>query len=173
VRCSTIRRRTPRSGTRRPSHVVFGHPSVVAAAGDAPEVDAELLGDPSHQRRRPHLGFGRGARWRLERRFLVWLSRRRRCVSDGFALVADHDEHGSHGRHLALADEDPQDGPRGRRRNLDGRLVRLDFDQRLVLGHLLTLGDEPARDLSLRQPFTQVGQLELVRHYPTLSARPG
>ena len=50
------------------------------------------------------------------------------------------------------------------RRDLDRRLVGLDLDERVVLCDLLSLDDEPARDLALGQALAEVGQLELVRH---------
>ena len=39
--------------------------------------------------------------------------------------------------------------------NLDGRLVGLDLDERIVLGDLLPLGDEPARHLALRESLAR------------------
>ena len=53
---------------------------------------------------------------------------------------------------------------RGRRGDLDRRLVRLDLDERLVLGDLVALGHEPASDLTFGQALAEVGELELVRH---------
>ena len=52
------------------------------------------------------------------------------------------------------------------RRDLDGRLVGLDLDERIVLGDLLALGHEPARDLALREALSEVGEPERARHYP-------
>ncbi len=80
------------------------------------------------------------------------------------AVAADHDQHRPDGDGRALLDEDLRDGPGGGRRDLDRRLVRLDLDERLVLGHLVADRDEPAGDLSLRQPLAEIRQLELVRH---------
>src|SRR3954464_12393800 len=59
---------------------------------------------------------------------------------------------------------DLRDAAGRRRRDLDGGLVGLDLDERLVLRHLVALGHEPACDLALGQPLAEVGQLELVRH---------
>src|SRR5262249_3703668 len=53
---------------------------------------------------------------------------------------------------------------RRRRRDLDRRLVRLHLDERVVLGDLLPLAHEPARDLAFGQALAQVGKLELVGH---------
>src|SRR5207302_6965506 len=76
----------------------------------------------------------------------------------------EHDEHRADRNNLALADEDARDASRRGRRNLDRRLVGLQFDERLVLRHLVALGNEPARDLALGQPLAEVRQLELERH---------
>ena len=68
------------------------------------------------------------------------------------------------GTTLPFLDEDARDLPGRRRGDLDGRLVRLDLDERLVLGHLVPLGDEPAGDLALGQALAEVRKLELVGH---------
>ena len=78
--------------------------------------------------------------------------------------AADDDEDGADRDDRALLDEDPRHRPGGGGRDLDRGLVGRDLDERVVLGELLALRDEPAGDLALGQPFTQVGQLELVRH---------
>ena len=79
-------------------------------------------------------------------------------------VAADHDQHGADRDDLALGDEDPRDGSASRRRDLDGRLVGRDLDERVVLGDLLALLDEPAGDLALGQALAEVRQLELVGH---------
>jgi hypothetical protein len=63
--------------------------------------------------------------------------------------VTDHDEGCADRDELALADEDARNDSLRRGWNLDGRLVRLDLDERVVLGDLLPHLDEPARDLAL------------------------
>ena len=93
-----------------------------------------------------------------------WLGQRGAARHALGAVVADHDEHRPDRDDLALRDEDPRHLAGGRRRDLDRRLVGLDLDERVVLGDLLALGDEPARDLALGQALAEVGQLELVRH---------
>ena len=79
-------------------------------------------------------------------------------------VLADHDQHGPDGHDVAFGDQDPRDLAGRRRGDLDRRLVGLHLDQRVVLGDLLPLGDEPAGDLALGQPLAEVGQLELVGH---------
>ena len=58
----------------------------------------------------------------------------------------------------------------GRRLNLDRRLVRLDLDERIVLGDLVALGDQPARDLALGQSLAEIGEPEGVGHAPQATA---
>jgi hypothetical protein len=74
------------------------------------------------------------------------------------------DERRAVGNELALADEDAGDGPGGRGGDLDGRLVGLDLDERVVLLDLLADLDEPAGDLALGNPLAEVRKLDLVRH---------
>src|SRR4029079_1512559 len=87
------------------------------------------------------------------------------------SVLADHDEHRPHRNDLAFGDENAPDLPRRRGRDLDRRLVGLDLDQRVVLGDLLTLLDEPAGDLALGQALAEVRKLELVRHQNSVSTR--
>ena len=79
-------------------------------------------------------------------------------------VAADHDQHGPDRHDVALGDADARHLPRRRGRDLDGRLVGLDLDERLVLGDLVALGHQPAGDLALGQALAEIGQLELVRH---------
>ena len=65
---------------------------------------------------------------------------------------------------FALADENPRHRPGRRRRDLDRRLVRLDLDERVVLGYLLALRHEPASDLPLGQALAEIRKLKLVGH---------
>ena len=112
VTCSTIARRIPRIGTRRPSP----DPAADARTSDswirppgpvrvdADEVDAELSRQLPHGRRGPH-GVDRLGRDDGDERL-------RRGVRAGVApldraeqllsLLADHDEHGPDGRDLRL-----------------------------------------------------------------------
>ena len=48
--------------------------------------------------------------------------------------------------------------------DLDRRLVGLHLDERVVLGDLLALLDEPAGDLPLGETLAEIRQLELVGH---------
>ena len=144
------------------AHVVLGDPALWAGALDRLELDAELLRHPPDQRRRSHPGRGLaarlgGGRCGLGAR-LLFLHRGCRPV------FADHDQDGADGNDVALGDEDPRNLAGSRRGDLDRRLVGLHLDQRVVLGDLLPLGDEPAGDLALGQPLAEVGQLELVGH---------
>jgi hypothetical protein len=101
------------------------------------------------------------------------LGARRHIVRCRRGAVADDDDDLPDRDDLALAREDLRHGSGRGGGDLDCGLVRLDLDERVVLGHDLSLCDEPAGDLPLRQTLAQVGQLELVRHQDTLSASPG
>ena len=79
-------------------------------------------------------------------------------------VAADRDEDRADGDDLALGHEDARHDARCGRRDLDGCLVRLDLHERVVLRHLLALGDEPPRNLAFREAFAEVRELELVRH---------
>ena len=89
----------------------------------------------------------------------------RRLGLGGSDLAVADDDEGSADRHeLALLHEDAGHLPAGGRGDLDGRLVGLDLDERVVfVDHLADL-DEPAGDLAFGHPFAEVGKLELVRH---------
>ena len=89
---------------------------------------------------------------------------RRRTHVGALPRLADDDEHGADGRDLSFGHENPQNRPGVRRRDLDRRLVGLDLYERVVLGELLTLGDEPARDLTLGETLAEIRQLEGLRH---------
>ena len=177
--CSATRRRTPRSGSRRPSgpcpgatlgrgrsaHVLLGHapcgpvpssaarstPSSWRSGGRAASRGHVPPGDRSGDCPRVVSGTdGAGSA--------------RGCSQPAGAVLADHDQHRPDRDDLALGDEDLRDLAGRGRRDLDGRLVGLDLDERVVLGDLLALGDEPAGDLALGQPFAEIRQLELVGH---------
>ena len=147
----------------RPADVVLGDPPVRAGAAQRRQLDAELLGEAAHERRRLHAGSAVGRHSAPPQR----PGRRAPAAAGAGAAagaVADHDEHRPDRDDLAFSDEDPRH-PAGRGRgDLDRRLVRLDLDERVVLGDLLPLLHEPAGDLALGQALAQVGQLELVGH---------
>ena len=164
----------PLIGTRRPSPVPTRRtdvglldPAARAGTGEPDELDAELLREPADGRRRTD-GLRRLGRDDRDDRLGAGDVGARVAPLDGaeqlLALLADHHEHGPDGRNLAFRDEDHEDGAGAGRGNLDGRLVRLDLDERIVLLDGLPFGHEPARDLGLRQALAEVGQLELVRH---------
>ena len=163
----------PRTGTRLPTLAPAARPDVGlhdppagAASRQPDELDAELL------RQLPHGGSRADRRRRVGRddrdERLGGLARRLVTGLDGaqelLALLADHDQHRTDGRDVPLLDEDLEHGPGARRRDLDGRLVGLDLDERLILLDVVALGDEPAGDLRLGEALAEIGQLELVRH---------
>ena len=178
VRCSTIsaadaaQRLAPAlvvgavAGAGRGAHVVLGDPPPRAGAVDAREVDAELLRDPADERRRADAPRGRrhDRDDRLRRRGLRLRpsSTARRSCSPASPITTSTVPTGDD---VALA-------RRGSRATVpaagDGIstvvLSVCDLDERVVLGDLLALGDEPAGDLALGQALAEVGQLELVRH---------
>ncbi len=127
----------------RATHVVLCDAPAWACAPDRAQVDPELLRDSPDERGRLHL---------------LWQG------SGRLAIRADQDQRSADRDELALADQDLRDLPRGGRGDLDGRLVGLDLDERVVLGDLLPDLDEPARDLALAHALAQVGKLELVGH---------
>ena len=140
----------------------FGHASLRARPGERLEVDAELLGEPADERRRADTAVGATSRG---------LSPDTASL-DGFGCGEGPAAPSSPmttstvptGTTLALLDEDLRDLARRRRGDLDRRLVRLDLDERLVLGDLVAHRHEPARDLALGQALAEIGKLELVRH---------
>ena len=146
------------------AHVLLGDLAVRAGAGD----------DRRGRRRAPGRSCGRAASRGRAPPGRVWdrswgLSLGHGRCGHGLLrparpVLADHDEHRPDRDDLALGDEDPRDLPGRRRRDLDRRLVGLDLDERIVLGDLLALRDEPAGDLALGQALAEVGQLELVGH---------
>ncbi len=139
------------------AHVLFGHPPLGARSLEGFEGDAKLLCKAAHERRRAHLA-------RRDRSWGLSPGRGRRGLLRNGAVGSDHDQHRPHRNDRALLDEDLRDLPGGGRRDLDRRLVRLDLDERLILGDLVAHGDEPAGDLALGQPLAEIGQLELVGH---------
>ena len=172
VTCSTIARRIPRTGTRRPS-----------ASGAAARTSASTIRPPGPLPCRPTsstpserascrtAGVARTAAVGSDGTTETSGSddcSETRCRLDGaqelLALGADHDEHGADRRDLALLDEDLEHRALPRRGDLDGGLVGLHLDERLILRDRVALRDEPARDLGLGQPLAEIGQLELVRH---------
>jgi DNA-binding CsgD family transcriptional regulator len=157
----------PLARPRRGAHVRLDDPPLWAAALDCEQVDAELLGKLTHGRCRPHGRGGIGWNDRDARLLARWgalLLVRLDGAKQLLALLPDDDDHSADRRDVALGDQDLQHRPGARRGDLDRRLVRLHLDERLILADGLTLLDEPARDLSLGQPFAEVGQLELVGH---------
>ena len=85
-------------------------------------------------------------------------------VKELLSARADHREGGADSGELSFARDDAQDDPGHGRADLDGRLVGLNLDDRLVLVDGLALTNEPARDLAFGQPITEIRQRERVRH---------
>ena len=143
------------------SHVVLRDPAARPGARDLGEVDTELLRDPTDDRSRLHAP-------RIRDRSGGGLRGngcgRRSDHGHRLSRLADHDELRADGGDVTLRHEDLQHRAGVRRRDLDRRLVGLDLDERVVLGDLLPLGDEPAGDLALREPLAEVGKLERARH---------
>ena len=79
-------------------------------------------------------------------------------------MGADDDELGPDRHDVALGHEDPEHRSLVGRGDVDGGLVGLDLDERVVLPYLLTFGHEPAGDLTLREPLAEVGKPERTRH---------
>ncbi len=80
------------------------------------------------------------------------------------------DQRGPDGQLLALLAEAGRDHAAVGAGHLDHRLGRLDLDDRLVDGDHVTDLDQPAHDLRLGEPLSEVGQLELQHLCHQLSA---
>ena len=132
------------------AHVVFGDPPLRPGAGDRREIDAELLREPSDERRRAHLVAAR-ARARC---------RRSACAVPSPPITTSTVPTGT-------TSPSARGSSRRRRRPATGsrpsscrsRSRRADRPRRSPAPH-----DEPAGDLALGQTFAEVRQLELVRH---------
>src|SRR5437868_3312772 len=144
------------------AHGRSGDATLRARAGYRAEIDAELLREAAHERRRACWYLVRRSRTRY-RSFAVRSSR---------GSAPNDDEHGPYGHDLAFADEDLRHSAGRGRRDLDCRLVSRDLNERIVLGDLLALRNEPARDLALGQSFTEVRQLEFVAHARSMAWMP-
>ena len=154
-----------RGSRRGGANVVLHDPSARPAPAETDQLDAELPGQLPDGRRRPHRRLRVGRYDRDDR-----LARGLRLLAavDGaqelLPRFADHHDHGADRCHVALLHQDLEHRPGARRGDLDRRLVGLHLDERLILVHLVALGDEPAGDLGLGEAFSQVRQLELVGH---------
>ncbi len=81
-----------------------------------------------------------------------------------FAFHVEREEDVADRNDLALLGEQFADGSVDRRGNLDDRLVRLDFGDRLVLGDGISLFDLPTDEFALGDAFADVGQFEFAYH---------
>ena len=144
----------------RGQHVALGDAAILAGAGNGGGIDAALGGEFAHRRRQRRVR-GRSLRsraqvrrqparprgprpWRARRR--AW--RQRRAVSDLAEQRAD-------GNGLAVLGGDLAEHAGGRRRDLDGDLVGLELDQRLVHRHGVAGLLEPAADGGLRHGLAE------------------
>jgi hypothetical protein len=73
---------------------------------------------------------------------------------------AERDERRAHRHGLAGPRVQLRDRARERRRDLDGRLRRLDLDEGLVQLDGVALGHEPRDDLSLLETLAEIGERE-------------
>ena len=82
----------------------------------------------------------------------------------GIAFLSDHNQHRPHRDRLSLRSPVSEHRPGVGRGDLHNRLVRLHLHDRLVRLHTFTFGDEPAHDLGLGQPLSDIGEPEFVSH---------
>ena len=161
---------TPLSASAGGADIILGDSSARSSPRDGDEIDTELLRDSANDGCR--LDSLHRSRRRCHSSRPVSLGCRDDSV-EALAGCADDDELSSDGRELTFGHEDLQHRPGVRRRDLDGRLVGLDLDERVVLGDLLPLRDEPAGDLALGEALPQVRKLERARHrQPDSRAQP-
>ena len=78
--------------------------------------------------------------------------------------VVERDEHVPNLDALARPNVNASHAPAERRRNLDGRLVGLDLEQRRVFGEHIALVDENLQDLGLGESLAQVWEYERSGH---------
>jgi hypothetical protein len=149
-----------RSG--RTAHIVLANAAFRSGAADGREVDAEVLGELPDGRGRPDQAAGRTT---LHRRIpRSDLRRLRRSFGNARGARRPFDLEGhkrpTHRDVLALGAVQGHDAPRVRRGDLDHRFRGLDLDERLVQRDVVSLGDEPADDLAVLQPFAEVRHRE-------------
>jgi hypothetical protein len=78
--------------------------------------------------------------------------------------VVERDEHVPNLDALARPNVNASHAPAERGRNLDGRLVGLDLEQRRVFGEHIALVDENLQDLGLGESLAQVWEYERSGH---------
>ncbi len=152
-------------------HVIAGDAAARTAPLHCCQVDPPLLGQ--------HAGGGQGEHglrwlwllcWRL---ILFGLGKLADDAVGGptrrlrFSLLAGLGDRHQHVAHLnrrtgGAFDAEHLAGPR--RRNLDHRLVGLQFQHRLVLVDMVPLRNEPVADLRLGDAFAKIGQSEFIGH---------
>ena len=144
------------------ANVCLGHASARACSLHRREVDGEIARQAVERQGLERLGADDGddrlgGLGRLERRH-------RDRAEQVLPGRADQRERRADRCDLAVLGEDPEHDPADRRPQLDGRLVGLDLDDRLVLDDRVTLAHEPAGDLPLGQPLAELRQRERVCH---------
>jgi hypothetical protein len=95
---------------------------------------------------------------------------RRRRRRDRAPVGLDHRQHRADVEGVTGGPAQPRDHSVRRARDDDRRLVGLDLDEVLVLGHLIALGHLPGNDLGRRDALPDVGQAELERRHQLSSA---
>src|SRR6185295_13612755 len=164
------------SGTLdRRHHVALGHTAVLPGARNGRRVDAGFRRQPAHRRRNPRVV------WRLRRglrtqprllfrgvdgRGRVGLlvrppCRRRRDLAGRAFAFLDLPEQRADGDRLAVLSRDVAEHARGRRRHLDGHLIGLELDERLVDRNRITRFLEPFADCCLGHGFAESGHADV------------
>ena len=162
-------------------HVLARDAPVRAAAGHQREVDAVFRGEPadrgrvaSRRRRglrprgRRRLGGRRGRARGLGR----WLRGRRLGLGRGAVGGCDLGDRRADRDGLPFGHEDAGERALVRGGDLDDRLVRLDFDDRLVAGDEVAELLQPADDLALGHALADVGHGQAGHQRPRISRPP-
>jgi hypothetical protein len=116
------------------------------------------------------LGGGRGAlRATCRCRFRLRRGRGGGLLGSGSAFLLEHDEHRAHRRLLVLAHVDLAHHAGGGRRDLDHRLIGLEFDEWLILGNGVADSHQDADDRALLYALAYVRESHFGSHERFLS----
>ena len=149
--------------------VRLGDAPARAGAGHGREIDPELSGEPVKRECLERLRADNGDdRLRQRRRLGGRIGNRTKQL---LAARADHREGCADSGQLPFAGDDAEHGAGDRCTDLDGRLVGVNLDDRLVLDDLVALSHEPAGDLPLSRSLAQIRQRERVRHGSSVVGR--